>query len=131
MRTKFLSLVVIGLLAMGLTAAVACGDGDDDTAEQPTAEDQDTVSGPGAGAIVPDTFLTYDGAQYRLAEILQADLEDESQFSEVGEATEADVDGDLTVFTKEGDAEAVYTFWEGSGSGDTAIPDSWYRWQQE
>ncbi|MEX0684060.1 MAG: hypothetical protein WD904_10900 [Dehalococcoidia bacterium] len=125
-----LPLAVIALLAIGMTGAAACGDDDDDGAtQQPTAEDQDSVAGPGAGAIVPNTFLTHEGAQYRLSDILQADLEDESQFSEVGEATEADVDGDLTVFTKDGDAESVYTFWQGSGSGDTATPDSWYRWE--
>ncbi len=130
MRAKFLSLAVIGLLAIGLTAAMACGDDDDGGgSDNPSPADQGIVSGPGAGAIVPNTFLTYNGAQYRLSDILQADLEDSSTFSEIGEAAEADVDGDLTVFTREGDSDSVYTFWKSSGSGDTATPDSWYHWE--
>lgn len=132
MRRVMFGLVLVSLLSLGVVLGAACGDDDDEIeGDQSTAESQNENTGPdSAGAIVPNTFLTYEGGQYRLSDILQADLEDESQFSEVGEATAADVDApDLTVFSKEGDADSVYTFWAGSGSGDTATPDSWYRWE--
>lgn len=131
MRVKFFGLLaLVSVLALGVAFA-ACGDDDDGSSgdDAASADDADTSAGDSAGAIVPDTFLTYDGAQYELAEILQADLEDESEFAEAGEATEIDVDGDLTVFNREGDDASVYTFFEGTGEGESATADSWYRWE--
>jgi hypothetical protein len=135
MARRTIGILFLGILALGVVAGAACGD-DDDAPEAtpspaPAAADQsdggDAVSN---GSILADTFLTYEGAQYQLRDILQANLIDgEGDFSEVGEATEADIDGDLTVFTKEGDAANVYTFWAGSGEGEAATPDSWYRWE--
>lgn len=129
MRVKFFSLLALAsILALSL-AFVACGDDDTVDGDSAVVDDDDTSGADSAGAIVPNTFLTYDGAQYRLADILQADLEDESEFAEAGEATAADVDGDLTVYSREGDDSSVFTFFEGSGEGESATPDNWYRWE--
>jgi hypothetical protein len=61
--------------------------------------------------VAADTFLTFDGQRYRLQDTLEADLTDDD-FTEVGVATDADIDfeGELLVFRREGDDEAVYTF---------------------
>jgi len=130
MRAKVLALLAISILALVSAIGFACGDSDDGGTGGDAAPD-DQTGGTGddsLGAIVPNTFLTYEGDRYRLAEIIQADLADETEFSEVIEGSEADLDGDLTVYTRDGDSASVYTFWEGSGSGDEAVPDSWYKW---
>ena len=109
------------------------GLGDDDDAassnDDQTAGEGANSAGDARGAIVPDTFLTYDGQQYELKEILQSNLLDETEFTEVGEASEIDVDGDPTVYTRTDETASVYTFFEGNGSGDRAIPDNWYKWE--
>ena len=133
MRAKPIFLLMLSVFSAAALLGAACSDDDGDAANgRPAAEDQGTVSGPGlAGAIVPNTFLTFEGAQYRLVEILQADLIDDSGFSEAGEASESDVEGDPTVYTREGDDGSVYTFFASTGAGEDALPDSWYRWAAE
>ena len=132
--------VVVGAAAL----AVACGDDDDDggaataspTVATATASPDGGASGsvPSSGSVAPNTFLTYEGEQYRLVELLQADLIDESAFEEAGEATEVDIDQeDLTVYTKTDDPDAVYTFSPGAESDQVGegIPALWYRWSLE
>ncbi len=130
MRTRLLGLGLLAIVIGVAVFALACGS-DDDAApagDQQSSGDESNSVGDLAGAIVPDTFLTYDGQQYELKEILQADMVDQSEFTEAGEASEIDVDGDPTVYTREGDDGSVYTFFEGAGSGEAATPDNWYRW---
>lgn len=134
MRRRLLSIVGLGVLLVGALAFTACGDDDDAPDATPTpatAGDDESGDSVSSGSILADTFLSYEGRQYQLTEILQADLIEggDAGFSEVGEATEADVDGDLTVYTREGDSINVYTFWAGSGEGEAATLDSWYRWE--
>lgn len=133
--------VVVGAAAL----AVACGDDDDDggaatgsptAVATPTASPDGGASGsvPSVGSVAPNTFLTYEGERYRLVELLQADLVDESAFEEAGEATEIDIDQeDLMVYTKADDPDAVYTFSPGTESDQVGegIPALWYRWSLE
>jgi hypothetical protein len=135
MYRRSFGIVIVSVLALGALAGAACG-GDDrvvtTASPAPVHATQTGSSEPiSAGAIVPNTFLTYEGKQYRLSDILQANLIDSSEFAQVGQASHADVASDLTVFSRAGDATSVYTFWQGSGSGESAIPDSWYRWNPE
>lgn len=143
MRAYLKNRLVLGGAAIIVSVAVlagACGGDDGGGGDQPAnAEPSPTVSAaggsvPSSGSIVPNTFLTFEGQQYRLVELLQADLIDESGFEEAGEATEADIDQeDLTVYRKSGDADAVYTYApaiesEVVGEG---VPAFWYRWSLE
>ncbi len=75
--------------------------------EEPSGDGEPTSS----GVVVPDTFLTFDGQRYQLREVLQANLISDD-FTEVGAASEADIDfdGELTVFRRQGDDAAVYTY---------------------
>jgi hypothetical protein len=89
---------------------------------------------PSSGSVAPNTFLTFDGQQYRLVELMQADLIDDSAFEEVGEATDADIDQeDLVVYRKGDDSDAVYTYAEGMDSEAVGegVPALWYRWMLE
>lgn len=126
--------VLVGLAVL----AGACGSDDDDGGSSPT-EPPATVadaggSVPSSGSVAPNTFLTFEGQQYRLVELIQADLIDDSAFEDVGEATEADIDQeDLTVYREADDADAVYTYAEAIESevvGEGA-PALWYRWTLE
>lgn len=131
MRIKILGFAAIAsVLAISLIAA-ACGNGDDAAPSNgnQTAGDGANSVGDALGAIVPGTFLTYNGQQYELKGILQADLVDGSEFAQAGEASAMDVDGDAAVYTRAGDNTSVYTFFAGSGSGEQAIPDNWYKWE--
>ena len=131
MRAKPIVLLMLLVLSAAALLGAACSDDDGESnSAQPAAEGEEAVSGLGSGstsAMVIETFLTFEGARYRLEDIYQADLID-SEFNEAGEASEFELDGDPTVYIREGDEEAVYTFWEGTGEGDEAFLDSWYRW---
>ncbi len=133
MRTKLFIPVVVAILSAAALLGAACSDdGGDSGGSQPTTEGQGSVSGPtSAGAIVPNMLLTFEGVQYRLVQILQADLIDGSGFTQAGQASQLDVDGDPTVYTRGGDDGAVYTFFPATGSGEEALPGSWYRWERE
>jgi hypothetical protein len=126
------------LIASLAILAGACGDdnGDDDAGTVQPTPTASLAGGsvPSSGSVAPNTFLTYDGERYRLVDLQQADLVDESEFEELGEASQADIDqDDLTVYRKADDADAVYTYSEpvesevvGEGS-----PGLWYRWTPE
>jgi len=132
------TLSAAAILAGLALLAGACGKDDDDDDRSPT-EQPATVSDaggsvPSSGSVAPNTFLTFEGQQYRLVDLLQADLIDDSDFEDVGEATEADIDQeDLTVYRKADDADAVYTYAEPieSEAAGEGIPALWYRWTLE
>lgn len=141
MRTNMRNRVALSgatILAGLALFAGACGDDDDTGGSQPV-EPSATVSGaggsvPSSGSVAPNTFLTFEGEQYRLTELLQADLIDDGEFEEAGEATEADIDqDDLTVYQKPGDSDAVYTYAAGieSEAVGEGVPALWYRWTLE
>lgn len=131
MRAKPFVLLTLSVLSVAALLGAACSDDDGESnSAQPAAAGEEAVSGLGSDSttgMVVEAFLTFEGARYRLEDIFQADLID-SEFNEAGEATEFELDGDPTVYIREGDEDAVYTFWEGSGEGEEAFLDSWYRW---
>ena len=130
--------------ALALLTGVACGSDDDEPgpgedANQPTQTSDD--GGTTLSSVAPNTFLTYEGEQYRLVDLAQANLIDEAEFEEIGEATETDIDqDDLTVYRRSGDDEAVYTYAEERAASeevqavegdDATTPALWYRWVLE
>jgi hypothetical protein len=106
MRTRLLFIPLAVVTALALVAA-ACG-GNSDSGDLERAGDKGPQS---LGLVAPDTFLTFDGQRYRLQDTLQAGLIDD-EFTDIGVATDADIDfeGELLVFRREGDDDAVYTF---------------------
>ena len=81
-RSRFAQGGVAVIASLALFAG-ACGDDDGDDIEP--VEPSPTVSAAGAsvpssGSVAPNTFLTFDGQRYRLVELLQADLIDDSVF---------------------------------------------------
>lgn len=130
--------VLVGLALL----AGACGsdgeDGDRTPTEQPTTVADAGGSVPSIGSVAPNTFLTFEGQQYRLERFEQADLVAASEFTEIGLATDADIDQeDLTVYARAGDSDAVYTYAKPRASvdtsaiEDTSTPALWYRWVAE
>ena len=131
------SVPLAAVASLALLAAACGGDsepaatnGDDST---PAAADDSAGGGPSSsGLVAPNTFLTFEGQRYQLREILQADLIAD-EFTEVGAASEADIDfeGELTVYRRDGDGAAVYTYSpavdaEGE-EGD--VPALWEKWE--
>jgi len=133
MRTKVFVLLTLSVLSVAALLGAGCSGGDNKaTSGQPATEGQGTVSGPNSpGAIVPNFLMTFEGNQYRLVQVLQADQTDGSAFTPVGQASQSDAPGDTTVYTRQGDDGAVYTFLAGTGSGADAQPGVWYRWEPE
>ena len=132
MRAKLFVLLMLSVFSAAALLGAACSGGNSGFASgQPAAEGQGTVSGPNSvGAIVPNSLMTFQGNQYRLVQVLQADQIDGSAFTEVGQASQSDAEGDRTVYTLQGDDSAVYTFLAGTGSGEDALPGLWYRWER-
>jgi hypothetical protein len=132
MRTKVFVLLMLSVLSAAALLGAGCSGGHNDAASgQPAAEGQGTVSGPNSpGAIVPNFLMTFEGNQYRLVQVLQADQTDGSAFTPVGQASQSDAGGDLTVYTRQGDDSSVYTHFKGTSGGEDAAPESWYRWER-
>jgi len=125
---KKLNTLVAGIVTALAIVAIGCG-GSDPEPEVSVPEENPRAVSPGGGAlVVPNTFLTYEGERFELIQFLQADFEDESEFREIGEATDADIDYEspLTVYEREGDSDAVYTLSEETPD-DVAF---WLRWRR-
>jgi hypothetical protein len=107
MRISVLAISATVVLSLSLIAAACGGD------SEPRGADSPEEAGlPTSGMVAPDTFLVFDGERYRLQDdTIQADLNDDD-FTEIGVATKADIDfeGELKVYVREGDDDAVYTF---------------------
>jgi hypothetical protein len=122
---KLLRMVVVVALAAMAVLAIACSGGNNDT---------DAGSGdaagimPSAGMVVPNTFLEFNGKRYELVQILQDEFVQGASFRAVGTTTQADVDvnGELTVYERADDAEAVYTRSEKT----VEDPAYWLRWRK-
>jgi hypothetical protein len=136
-------MVTVGAaLAMVTIAIAGCGGGSSAVVRQedPT---ETAVSGGGASlsSVAPNTFLTYGGKRYRLVDLQQASLVDQSNFRRIGTASAADIDQqDLTVFTRDTDGNAIYTYAPARTASDAAAgvegteataPALWYRWVAE
>jgi hypothetical protein len=84
-RFRWMLTALVGVSTFAV-ASIACSDGDnqpDDASEQPATDDSpDSSDGIGLGSVVPNTG--------------------------VGEASEADIEGDLTVYRRTGDRLGVY-----------------------
>ncbi len=99
----------------------------DSLGEEPTGDEP--VS---SGFVAPNVFLTFDGQRYQLRDVLQANLIADD-FTEIGAASEADIDfeGELTVFRRQGDDSAVYTYSPavdiGGEEGDVLA--LWEKWE--
>lgn len=133
LRSRVAIAAAAALVSLAVFAG-ACGSDDDEPAQPSPTSPPAGGSVPSTGSVAPNTFLTFEGAQYRLVELLQADLVDDSAFEEVGEATAIDIDQeDLTVYRRAGDGSAVYTFSPGTESEvvGEGIPALWYRWSPE
>jgi len=122
-----LNMLIAGAVTALALLADGCG-GDDNGAPAPD-EGSQAVSPGGGALVVPDTFLTYEGERFELIQFLQADFEDESEFSPIGETDELDIDhdGPQTVYERDGDPDAVYTL-SPKTVDDVAF---WLRWQEE
>ena len=132
MRIRWLSLPPLVVASLALLAAACNGDGGGPAASNDKDSGPADAGPSSSGAIVADTFLTFDGKQYELRDVLQADLISD-EFTEIGAASEADIDyvGELKVYTRAGDGSAVYTYSDavdGEGEeGDT--PATWAKWE--
>lgn len=133
-RSVLLGLAVL-FAATGLVLG-GCGDDDDADANGFGGEPTQVVSDSGGvsnSSVAPNTFLTLDGDRFQLESLEQASLAPaEGEYKEVGTASEADIDQpDLTVYRRDGETEAVYTYAAAKGEGEEATPPFWYRWVPE
>lgn len=130
MRHSWLSLPFLAVASLALLAS-ACNDGGGGPAASNDKDSGPADTGPSSsGAIAPDTFLTFDGKQYELRDVLQADLISD-EFTVVGVASQADIEGDLTVYTRAADDAAVYTYSpvvDGEGE-EGGTPATWAQWE--
>ncbi len=138
MRQRWLIVLLMAIASLALLAA-ACG-GDSTPAVSDSdgsgSETSDQPSGDGepasSGFVAPNTFLTLEGQRYQLGDIFQADLISD-EFTEIGVASEADIDfdGELTVYRRQGDESAVYTFSPAvdEGGEEEDVPALWLRWE--
>ena len=137
MRQRWLIVFLAAIASLALLAA-ACGG--DSTPAAPNSDDSgsetsDQPSGgelTSSGLVAPNTFLTFEGQRYQLGDVFQADLISDD-FIDVGAASEPDIDfdGELTVYRRQGDDFAVYTFSpavdaEGEEEDVTAL---WEKWE--
>ena len=138
MRQRWLIVFLAAIASLALIAA-ACGS--DSTPAAPNGDDSgsetsDQQSGDGeptsSGFVAPNTFLTLEGQRYQLGDVFEADLISDD-FTEVGAALEADIDfdGELTVFRRQGDDSAVYTFSPAvdAEGEEEDVPALWLRWE--
>ena len=138
MRQRWLIVFLATIASLALLAAACGGD------STPAVSDSDD-SGPAAaddspggdeatssGFVAPNVFMTFEGQRYQLRDVLQANLITD-QFTEIGVASEANIDfgGELTVYRRQGDDSAVYTYSSaidiGGEEGD--LPALWNRWE--
>ena len=138
MRQRWLIVFLVAIASPALIAAACGGDStpavsDSDnsgseTSDQPSGDGEATSS----GLVARNTFLIFEGQRYQLGDIFQANLITD-QFTEIGVASEAniDFDGELTVYRRQGDDAAVYTY---SPAVDMAGEEEdvlalWLRWE--
>ncbi len=138
MRQRWLIVFLAAIASLALLAAACGGDSTPAVSDSDNSgsETSDQPSGGGepasSGFVAPNVFMTFEGQRYQLRDVLQADLISDD-FTKVGAASEADIDfdGELTVFHRQGDDSAVYTY---SPSVDAEgeegdLPALWEKWE--
>ena len=132
MRIPWLYLPLLAVASLALLAAACNGDGGGPAASNDKDSGPADTGPSSSGAIVADTFLTFQGQRYELRDILQADLVGD-EFAEIGVASEADIDyeSELKVYTRAGDDAAVYTYSSAvDGDGEEGdAPATWAQWE--
>jgi|GEM_PF-2821624 len=122
----FCQTIETSLKAKSYIAEVSCGPA---PSEEPS--NGDTTS----GSVAPNTFMTFEGQRYRLVDLEQANLIDQSQFYELGVATKADIDyqDQLKVYRRQGDDAALYTYTPATDveGEEHDVPALWFRWEPE
>ena len=137
MRQRWLIVFLAAIVFLALLTAACGGDSTPTVSDSDGSgsETSDQPSGDGltsSGFVAPNVFMTFEGQRYQLRDVLQANLISDD-FTEVGAASEADIDfdGELTVFRRQGDDSAVYTYSpavdEGGEEGD--LPALWEKWE--
>jgi len=131
MRMRWALVVLFVLLSLSLVATACGGDG-----SEPSPADNGNPPGLPAnssGAVAPDTFMTFDGQRYQLRDVLTDPNIAAAEFSEIGAASAADVEheGDLKVFSRQGEDSAVFTYSAPVEAADPeySTPAIWYRWE--
>ena len=137
MRQRWLIVFLAALVSLALLAAACGGDStpavsDSDNSGSETSDQTSGDEPTSSGFVAPNVFMTFEGQRYQLRDFLQANLISDD-FTEVGVASEAniDFDGELTVYRRQGDDAAVYTYSpavdaEGE-EGD--LPALWEKWE--
>ena len=138
MRKRWLFVFLAAIASLALLAAACGGDStpsvSDSDSSGPAAADDSSGDGEArsSGFVAPDVFMTFDGQRYQLRDVLQANLIADD-FTEVGATSEADIDfdGELTVYRRQGDDSAVYTYSPavdiGGEEGDVLA--LWEKWE--
>ena len=138
MRQRWLIVFLAAIASLALLVAACGGDSTPAVSDSDNSGSETSDQPPGdgepasSGFVAPNVFMTFEGQRYQLRDVLQADLISD-QFTEIGVASEAniDFDGELTVYRRQGDDAAVYTF---SPAIDTDgeegdVPALWNRWE--
>ncbi len=137
MRQRWLIVLLAAIVSLSLLAAACGGDStpavSDSDDSGPETSDQPPGDGlTSSGFVAPNVFMTFDGQRYQLRDVLQANLISDD-FTEIGAASEADIDfdGELTVFRRQGDDSAVYTYSPAVDAEDEEgdLPALWNRWE--
>ena len=117
--------LLIGVFALATSLLVACGDRDAPPVASGTQDGQPQTS-VGGGMIAQNVFLTFNGQQYELVNMLQEDLVNPTEFAAVGTVETADVDlTDMQAYRRAGDGASVYTHSE-AGAGNVG---HWLAWR--
>ena len=125
---KLRAFLLTGAIPLIAALTIACSNGDDDRAPATGADAGGGAAGivPAAGELIaPGQYLTFEGKRYELVNLLFEDLS-EGEFEVIGEASQSDVDvqGDLRVFRRDGDPDAVYTY----SARTVEDPAYWLAW---
>lgn len=137
MRKRLLVVFLAAIASLSLLAAACGGDStpavsDSDDSGSETSDQQSGDGLTSSGFVAPNVFMTFDGQRYQLRDVLQANLIADD-FTEVGATSEADIDfdGELTVYRRQGDDSAVYTYSPavdvGGEEGDVLA--LWEKWE--
>lgn len=126
---KKLNILAASIVTALAIVAIGCGGSKEPTLEVSVPEENPQVVSPGGGGlVVPNTFLTFEGARFELVHFMQVDMTNEAEFHAVGEASEADIGltGGPTVYQRDADPDAVYTLAPATND-DVAM---WLRWRK-
>ena len=137
MRLRWILVPLVAVASLALLAAACGGDSGPAVSDSDNSgsEISDQTSGDeptSSGFVAPNVFMTFEEQRYQLRDVLQANLISDD-FTEVGVASEAniDFDGELTVYRRQGDDAAVYTYSpavdQNGEEGD--LPALWNRWE--